>query len=219
MAHNQSDLAYSHLRAKIARRELPSGAKVRYGPLGKEIGMSATPIREAIGRLAIEGLVELVPQVGAIVKTPTREDALEVFEMREAIEPFAASKACELISVAQLRELEANIETMSRIARRKRLSRSGMDEFDQADLRFHLTILEAAANERMLKAVSDYHLLSSIIGTDRHSYSADILELTIEDHELIYTHLNQRSAAEVREAMLSHIRNSRQITLTLFKRL
>ena len=68
MSRNQSDIAYDFLRDKLIRRELPSGTRVRYGPLGDEIGMSATPVREAIGRLASEGLVDLVPQSGAVVK-------------------------------------------------------------------------------------------------------------------------------------------------------
>ena len=105
MSRNQSEIAYEHLRRKIFHRELPAGARVRYGPVGKEIGMSATPIREAIGRLASEGLVELVPQSGAVVKQPTREDAAEVYEMREAIEPFAAAKACPLIGRRQIKRL------------------------------------------------------------------------------------------------------------------
>ena len=61
MIKNQSEIAYEIIRRKILDRELRPGAKVRYGPLGVEIGMSATPIREAIGRLASDGLVDLVP--------------------------------------------------------------------------------------------------------------------------------------------------------------
>ncbi len=217
MRENQSDIAYSYLRQKISRRELAGGTKVRYGPLGKEIGMSATPIREAIGRLANEGLVELVPQVGAIIKTPTREDALEVFEMREAIEPFAAAKACEYISVAQLRALAATLDTMRKFRSKRTARKKAAQDFDNADLQFHLTILEAAANERMLKAVSDFHLLTAIIGSERHDYSAEITDLTIEDHEAIYQALRNRTPDEVRLAMLTHIRNSRQITLSLLK--
>ncbi|MCB1087439.1 MAG: GntR family transcriptional regulator [Verrucomicrobiae bacterium] len=219
MSRNQSEIAYEYLRRKIFNRELIAGSKVRYGPLGKEIGMSATPIREAIGRLASEGLVELVPQSGAIVKRPTREDAAEVYEMREAIEPFAAAKACQLIGVRQLKTLEGTLVTMQEVHAKattgELVGRSGAAVFDEADLRFHLTILEAADNRRMLKVVGDFHLLTGIIGADRHDYDADVLEMTIDDHGAILGALRERDPEKVRRAMVTHIRNSRQLTLSL----
>lgn len=218
MSRNQSEIAYEHLRRKIFTRELVPGAKVRYGPLGREIGMSATPIREAIGRLASEGLVELVPQTGAIVRRPTREDAAEVYEMREAIEPFAAAKACHLIGRRQLKTLEATVEAMQTTLATARpgasLARAEAAAFDEADLRFHVTILEAADNRRMLKAVGDFHLLTGIIGADRHDYDAEVLEMTIEDHAAILAALRERHPEAVSRAMLVHIRNSRQLTLS-----
>ena len=219
MSRNQSEIAYEYLRRKIFNRELIAGSKVRYGPLGKEIGMSATPIREAIGRLASEGLVELVPQSGAIVRRPTREDAAEVYEMREAIEPFAAAKACQLIGVRQLKTLEGSLDSMRAVLARANpgppVGRAEAALFDQADLRFHVTILEAADNRRMLKVVGDFHLLTGIIGADRHDYDAEVLELTIEDHAAIFAGLRERDPEKVRRAMVTHIRNSRQLTLSL----
>ena len=220
MSRNQSDVAYEYLRQKIFNRELSPGARVRYGSLGTEIGMSATPIREAIGRLASEGLVELVPQSGAIVKRLTRKDAVEVFEMREAIEPFAAAKACQLIGGRQVRTLQSTLETMrtihAKVTAGDAIGRSGTEAFDQADLRFHLTILEAIDNRRMLKAVGDYHLLNAIIGADWHDYDAEVLEMTIDDHAAILDGLEQDDPEQVRRAMVAHIRNSRQLTLSRF---
>ncbi len=215
---NQSDIAYEFLRQKLLNRELTPGTRVRYGPLGTEIGMSATPVREAIGRLASEGLIELVPQLGAVVKQPTKTDAVEVFEMREAIEPFAAAKASQLIGVKQLKTLQATLDTMTklhaRVASGKVQGRDVAAKFDQADLKFHLTILDAVDNHRMLKAVGDFHLLTEIIGADRHSYHTDVLEMTISDHTQILEGLKQRDAEFVRKAMVTHIRNSRQLTMS-----
>ena len=219
MARNQSEIAYEYLRQKILNRELLAGSKVRYGPLGREIGMSATPIREAIGRLASEGLVELRPQSGAIVKRPTREDAIEVYEMREAIEPFAAAKASQLIGRRQYGALSATLDAMravlAQVESGQPVDRAAAGAFDQADLRFHATILEAADNRRMLKAVADFHLLTGIIGADRHDYDAEVLTMTIEDHDAVFQALKERDAERVHRAMLTHIRNSRQLTLSL----
>lgn len=218
MTKNQSEIAYEFLRQKLLNRELLPGTRVRYGPLGTEIGMSATPVREAIGRLATEGFVELVPQSGAIVKRPTRSDALEVFELREAIEPFAVAKASQLIGVRQLKTLHATLDAMKSILQEvlagKTTGTQNASPFDQADLKFHLTILESVDNRRMLKAIGDMHLLTEIIGVARHAYEAEILEMTIEDHLAILEGLKQRDADAASKAMVTHIRNSRQLTLS-----
>ena len=123
MNRNQSDIAYDFLRNQLIQRELPSGTRVRYGPLGDQIGMSATPVREAIGRLASEGLVELIPQAGAVVKRLSRSDAVEVFEMREAIEPYAAAKAAQLISLVQLKSLQRSLDVISALVEMHRTIR------------------------------------------------------------------------------------------------
>ncbi|PHQ36995.1 GntR family transcriptional regulator [Rhodopirellula bahusiensis] len=217
MNRNQSDIAYEFLRSKLISRELSAGSRVRYGPLGDQIGMSATPVREAIGRLASEGLVDLVPQAGAVVKRLSRSDAVEVFEMREAIEPYAAAKAAQLIGLHQLKVLQGTLDQILQLLERskaKTLNDKHARQFDEADLEFHLTILRSTENRRMLKVVSDYHVLTEIIGVDRHSYSRDVVALTVDDHAAILDGLRRRDGDAAREAMLTHIRNSRQLTLT-----
>ncbi|QDT94251.1 GntR family transcriptional regulator [Gimesia algae] len=215
---NQSEIAYEVLRQKLLNREFAPGARVRYGPLGDEIGMSATPVREAIGRLASEGLIELVPQLGAVVKRPTLTDTTELYEMREAIEPYAAAKASQLIAARQLKSLQTTVNTMkklhdSMIAGKKR----GQDiaaRFDKSDLKFHQTIMNAVNNQRMLTVIGDFHLLTEIIGAARHSYSQEVLKMTIDDHTAILKGLNRRNAEQTSKAMLAHIQNSRRLTLS-----
>tara|TARA_R110002111_G_scaffold2705_5_gene18049 strand:+ start:38295 stop:38978 length:684 start_codon:yes stop_codon:yes gene_type:complete len=215
---NQSEIAYEVLRQKLLNREFAPGARVRYGPLGDEIGMSATPVREAIGRLASEGLIELVPQLGAVVKRPTLTDTTELFEMREAIEPYAAAKASQLIVARQLKALQVTLDTMAKlhmsVVGGKVQGQDVAAKFDQTDLKFHQTILDAVDNHRMLKVVGDFHLLTEIIGADRHSYNSDVLEMTIRDHTLILEGLKKRDAKLTRKAMKQHIRNSHQLTLS-----
>ncbi|MCA9021644.1 MAG: GntR family transcriptional regulator, partial [Planctomycetaceae bacterium] len=172
---NQSEIAYEVLRQKLLNREFAPGARIRYGPLGDEIGMSATPVREAIGRLASEGLIELVPQLGAVVKRPTLTDTTELYEMREAIEPYAAAKASQLISARQLKSLQSTIDTMKKLHDSMTAGKKeGQDiavRFDKSDLKFHQTIMNAVNNQRMLTVIGDFHLLTEIIGAARHSYS------------------------------------------------
>ena len=88
MPENHSQRAYSHIRSKLLDGSATPGSRLSYGPIGKEIGVSATPVREAVGQLASEGFVELVPQLGAIVRDLTRDEAVELYELREALESY-----------------------------------------------------------------------------------------------------------------------------------
>ncbi|WP_417388543.1 GntR family transcriptional regulator [Gimesia sp.] len=215
---NQSEIAYEVLRQKLLNREFAPGARIRYGPLGDEIGMSATPVREAIGRLASEGLIELVPQLGAVVKRPTLRDTTELYEMREAIEPYAAAKASQLISARQLKSLQSTIDTMKKLHDAMTAGKKqGQDiavRFDKSDLKFHQTIMNAVNNQRMLTVIGDFHLLTEIIGAARHSYSIEVLEMTIADHTAIFEGLTSRDPEMTRKAMTVHIQNSRELTLS-----
>ena len=66
----------------------------------------------------------------------------------------------------------------------------------------------------MLKIVSDYHVLTEIIGVPRHAYSSDVIAMTVEDHAAVLDGLRRRDSDSARSAMLIHVRNSRQLTLS-----
>jgi DNA-binding GntR family transcriptional regulator len=159
MATNHSERAYRHIRQKLLDGSVPPGSRLSYGTIGKEIGVSATPVREAVGQLASEGFVELVPQLGAIVRELTRDEAIELYELREALESFAAHRAAERISDRLLGELDRNLESSAAIVAQVKESgkesadRKIANQFHMLDLAFHMTIIESSRNRRMLKVV------------------------------------------------------------------
>jgi len=220
MADNHSQRAYRHLRQKLLDGSVPPGSRLSYGLIGKEIGVSATPVREAVGQLASEGFVELVPQLGAIVRELTREEAVELYELREALESFAARRAAERISDRLLSELDRNLISSAEIVSKVRLSgkesadRAIANQFHTLDLAFHMTIIEASRNRRMLKVVGDSHILTRIFQADRHAFRLDILETTQSEHEAIADAIRNHSGDLAHEAMQRHIRNSLDLTLT-----
>lgn len=220
MADNHSQRAYRHLRQKLLDGSVPPGSRLSYGSIGREIGVSATPVREAVGQLASEGFVELVPQLGAIVRTLTREEAVELYELREALEGFAVQRAAASIAPRQSAELEANLAASAALVAKVRRSgkksaaRSIAAPFHALDLAFHMILLEAAGNRRMLKVVGDSHILTRIFQADRHSFRLDILETTLAEHEAIAAAVRAGDGAAAGEAMRRHIRNSLDLTLT-----
>lgn len=211
--------AYSHLRGKLVSGEFSPGTRIRYGPVGKELGFSATPVREAIGQLANEGFVQLVPQLGAVVRELGSDELIELYEMREALEPYAAARAAERISERQREELCESFERMKSLAAQAR--RSGkptigkrvIQQFEAADLTFHMTIIEATGNRRMIKSVGTSHVLARIFSTSRHAYDVDVMAGTCGDHDAILQALIDGNADGAREAMARHIRNSLKQTL------
>src|ERR1700761_6601158 len=89
----------SHLiQRKILSGEIPSGGKVSEQAIAEELGISRTPVRSAIHELESEGLLEQVPRYGTIVRQANRRDLLELFDLRLALESFAAEMATETIS-------------------------------------------------------------------------------------------------------------------------
>lgn len=219
MADNHSQRAYRHLRQKLLDGSVPPGSRLSYGSIGREIGVSATPVREAVGQLASEGFVELVPQLGAVVRTLTRGEAIELYELREALESFAIRRAAERADERLLAGLDRNLAESSALVAKVRRSgkkaaaRTISAPFHALDLAFHMTLLEAAGNRRMLKVVGDSHILTRIFQADRHSFRLDILETTQSEHEAIAAAVKNRDADAAGEAMRRHIRNSLDLTL------
>lgn len=219
MSSNHSQRAYRHIRKKLLDGSVPPGSRLSYGTIGKEIGVSATPVREAIGQLASEGFIELVPQLGAVVRELTREEAIELYELREAMESYAAARAAERISERQLGELTDILAEAANLVDKVRKSKKPTDKtiakkFHSLDLAFHMTIIEASRNRRMLKVVGDSHILTRIFQADRHEFRLDILETTQAEHEAIAKAISSRDAAASHDAMQRHIRNSLDLTLT-----
>ena len=181
--------------------------------------MSATPVREAVGQLASEGFIDLVPQLGAVVRVLTRDEAVDLFETREALESYAAGKAAERISDWQLSELEGNLAEMKTLFEGVESSGKPVADartakrFHALDLSFHMNIIEAARNRRILKTVGDSHILTRIFEADRHSFDVEILKNTLEEHQLIFKAVAGRDPDAAGEAMSRHIQNSLNLTL------
>lgn len=216
MSANRSQKAYDHIRSKLLNSSLPPGSRLSYGGLGKEIGISATPVREAVGQLASEGFVELIPQLGAVVRSLSREEAIELYETREALEAYAAGKAAERIADKQVADLKENMDALKKWVTKVKQSgkpsagKKVAREFHRLDLTFHMMVIEASHNRRMTKVVGDSHILSRIFEADRHEFEVAVLTDTYKDHQAIFDAIKKRDSEKASAAMQNHIRNSLQ---------
>lgn len=135
---------YDYLREEILAERLRSGTELQEAALARELGVSRGPLREAIGRLEAEGLVTVRPRRGAVVRSLSRTDFLELYQLREALEVAAirlAVPGLDLECLARLRELT---DRMAGCAQAEHL-----DEFFDANAEFHEAIVIASGNRKL----------------------------------------------------------------------
>ena len=207
------------IRARLLDGALPPGSRLDYKLLAKELGVSTTPVREAVTQLASEGFVELVPRLGAVVRSLNQNSAREFYEVREAEETFAALKAAERLSPRHLEMLRKQLDIMEshyhevRDRGGDKLESPALHEFLDADLAFHKTILLGARNPALARTVEESHIQSRIFFADRGIHDLVRLRLACEQHAAILAALEIRDGVAASEAMRHHIQTSLQFTL------
>lgn len=208
MAASLTDRLTDDLRARILTGALEPGALVVEPRLAEEFGVSKTPVREALGRLASEGLVMVLPKKGYLVRPMALQDVEEVLTLRELLEPHAAAEAALRVSPESLDSLRDILRTQ----------RSHADEDPLAAMRdarsFHRTIAAASGNARLAEAIAGpldetsraHHVLT---GMQRYM----TLPQEVAEHERIVDALASGSAADAAEAMRAHLASIREAML------
>ncbi len=195
------------------------GTRLLYGPIGKTIGVSATPVREAVGQLVNEGLIELIPQIGAVVRKIDSSELHEIYEVRLAIEPYAASLAAQRANVNQIASLEAELARMVKLTAQQEASRSPFagkritSQFDKADYGFHLAVIDATDNRAMVRTAGQSHVLTRVFGVRRHRHSASSMHDTCAEHEAILIAIRKKASHEASEAAAKHIRHGLELSV------
>ena len=215
--------AYAIIQTKILEGELRAGALVSELTLAQEIGMSRTPVREAIGQLEREGLFNKVPRVGTIVRLPAYQELKDLYEVREALESQAASAAAHSLSASDFETMEHWLQEVNQIAVELRerglevLDEALLRRFFDADIEFHLIVIRTAGNRRILDIVSEFRIIQRVFEYERMSHDAQLLENVTIQHAGILTALRQNDSETASRSMAAHIRASRNTALASFK--
>lgn len=211
--------AYDHIQARILSGQLRPGSVVSEQSIAAELGISRTPVREAIRHLEREGMLEPVPRYGTVVRDVDRRDLAELFELREALEPFAVARAAGRLSredqvalAAYCHEIRGLASGLGR-SHDKALDPAGMRRLLAADMGFHLVLLRAAGNPRLLKIVSDSRLLVGVLGARRQEHTREVLLRTCREHAAILRAAVGGDARAAARLMAEHIRSSRDQAL------
>ena len=144
------DVVFNTLRQAILRGELKPGERLMEIQLANKLGVSRTPIREAIRKLELEGLVLMIPRKGAEVAEITEKSLRDVLEVRRALEELAVQLVCEKITEEEIEELKAAAREFENV-----LKDGDITKIAEADVRFHDVIYMATDNQKLIQLLNN----------------------------------------------------------------
>jgi len=199
------------LRQAILKGEMKPGYRLREISLSNELGVSRTPVLDAIRMLEQEGLVVMEANKGAYVAEISKQELNDVLELRRSLEALAIEKASERISEKELKMLDQAAEEFARLAASDRLM-----ELAEADVRFHDVIYRATHNRRLVQLLNN---LRELMYRFRMEYLKDQASRTrlAQEHEAIRQALHNKDAKSAHEAICEHIDNQWVVVIRSLK--
>lgn len=195
------DVVCNSLRQAILLGELKPGERLMEIHLADRLGVSRTPIREAIRKLALEGLVTIVPRRGAEVAQITEKSMNDVLEVRRALDALCAELACERITPGELENLRLSCESFEAAVKT-----ADATEIAHADVALHDIIVRATGNQRLIQLVNN---LAEQMYRYRFEYIKDTSqhETLVEEHRIIYQSILGKDKETAAQAAKTHIDN------------
>lgn len=195
------DVVFNTLRQAILTGELKPGERLMEIHLANKLGVSRTPIREAIRKLELEGLVTMIPRRGAEVAQITEKSMSDVLEVRRAMDALCTELACERISEQEIVVLGAACDHFAEAAKTKDIRKCA-----QADVDFHDIIVRATGNKRLVQLINN---LSEQMYRYRYEYIKDASQHNrlIEEHRIIYESIVNKDKETASQAAKMHIDN------------
>lgn len=195
------DVVFNTLRQAILAGDLKPGERLMEIHLANRLGVSRTPIREAIRKLELEGLVIMIPRRGAEVAQITEKSMSDVLEVRRALDVLCVELASDRISNDEVASLKQACDHFERAVRSR-----DAKAIAQADVALHDIIVKATGNDRLVQLVNN---LSEQMYRYRYEYIKDFSQhgRLIEEHRMIYESLVHRDKQAAAQAARIHIDN------------
>jgi DNA-binding GntR family transcriptional regulator len=199
------------IRKRIMSGQIPIGAQLRQAELATELGVSRTPVREALRQLHTSGLIEVVPNRGAVVRVPSPWEVRDAYEVRAELEGLACERAVTRINERELEELRAANQSMhDEVAKPSADTEPGSEpptvELNDA---FHTLIHRVADNEWLARAINEINQAFPrnvswlvLAGNQRQR------EENVAEHDRIVDALAAGDAATARAEMRAHVKNA-----------
>lgn len=205
------DVVFNILRQAILRGELKPGERLMEIQLANKLGVSRTPVREAIRKLELEGLVLMIPRKGAEVAEITEKSLRDVLEVRKALEELAVRLTCDKITEEGIARLREAAEDFQRI-----LACNDVTEIAQADVRFHDIIYMATDNQRLIQLLNN-------LGEQMYRYRVEYLKKEevypklMEEHEEIIQCIMRKEKEKAAAVICRHIDNQVEAVIDVIR--
>ena len=205
-----ADEVYDRIRAAILEKNFLPGDRLNIPELATRFDVSQMPVRQAIGRLADAGLVEIKPRSGTFVAKIDAEDVAQSFEIRRALECLAGESAVQNVTDAELARIENLIVELEASVG----ANGDAERHDQLNTEFHRRIVALSRNGKLVEM---YEQLNAHIKIARIHLSsggwARRVDLEKKEHREIARALRERKASRLVKALRSHIERSKQVLI------
>jgi DNA-binding GntR family transcriptional regulator len=196
------DKVFAQLREEILDRKYDTNEELKEVSIGKRLGVSRTPVREALRQLELEGLVTIVPNKGAYVAGISSDDIHDIYVIRSYLEGLCAKWACRHATEHELQELEEIICLAEFNATRNRY-----EQMAELDSKFHETLYNACGSKMLRHILRDFHQYVESVRKQTLSRSERACA-AIEEHKGIYEAIKNRDEDLAEELSNQHIINT-----------
>lgn len=193
---------FHKIREGILSGKYAANEELKEKNIGDELGVSRTPVREALRQLELEGLVSIIPNKGAYVVGLSQKDIRDIYEMRSLLEGLCAKWAAVNVTEEQLNELEENIFLSEFHA-----GKQNWEQMVELDNRFHEILYLASGSKELKHILTDYHQYVQRVRKVTLAEAKRVWEST-EEHKVIVEALKKHDPEKAEEAATIHIRNT-----------
>jgi len=206
------ELVLETLREAIINGTLKPRERLMEIQLAEELGVSRTPIREALRKLELEGFIVMVPRKGAYVADISFKDIAEVFEIRAALEGLAAGLAAERITEEELEEMERLL-----VEKADAIARKDMDKLIEVDTKFHEAIYKSSRNTRLAGIINNLREQIQRYRAASLSFPGRMKQ-SLEEHREIVEAIQSRDVQLARKTAEEHIENAENSIIESIKK-
>ena len=200
--YSLSSRVFHTIRENILSGKYATDEELKEKSIGEELGVSRTPVREALRQLELEGLVTIIPNKGAYVVGISQKDIRDIYEIRSRLEGLCARWACDNITKDQLDELEENIYLSDFHS-----SKGNSEQVVELDNKFHEILYDASGSKELRHILRDFHHYVQRV----RKVTLAVQERAVnsnEEHRKIEEALKQHDGARAEELADAHMRNT-----------
>ena len=195
-----ADRAYTHLKAAILSRAYAGGSLLTEGEVADAVGVSRTPVREAMLRLSAEGLLRLYPKRGALVVSVGADEGRDILEARELLETHAVELVIDVADDALAKELAERLADMRRCAATR-----DVPGFIQADRDFHRAMVAAGGNAILTRLYDSLRDRQLLMGAVVMRGAPQRIAFAVEEHAAILAAVKAGDRVALRHAVMTHL--------------